>query len=63
MISDIKKIQCKLQFHHTDCVEVVGKAGGLAIFWNDDISLEVCFKNPHVIDSIIKDNNGLDWCL
>lgn len=59
--SDIKKIQCKLMFDHCNCVEAIGKGGGLALFWNNNISLTVSAKNSHVIDSIIKDRSGSSW--
>lgn len=59
--SDIRRIQCKLCFEHSECVEAEGKAGGLPMFWSDDISVRVGVKNSHVMDAIIRDKYGVGW--
>lgn len=53
MMSDLMRIKGRLKFDHVEGVEASGKSGGLALFWNDELSLVVRNKNSHVIDTMI----------
>ena len=49
----IDKIKSKLNFFDSYCVDAMGKAGGLALFWRMGVDLEVVFFDGNVIAALI----------
>ena len=49
----IDKIKSKLNFFDSYYVDVIGKAGGLALFWRMGVDLEVVFSDDNVIVALI----------
>ena len=49
----IDKIKAKLNFFDSYYVDVIGKAGGLALFWRMGVDLEVVFSDDNVIVALI----------
>ena len=49
----IDKIKTKLNFFDSYCVDAMGKAGGLALFWRMGVDLEVVFSDGNVIAALI----------
>ena len=43
------------------CLEGIGRAKGLALFWNDDMFMEICCKKAYVIDALISDSSSRKW--
>ena len=51
--TSIDKIKSKLNFFDSYCVDAMGKAGGLALFWRMGVDLEVVFFDGNVIAALI----------
>jgi hypothetical protein len=42
-------IHCKLEFKNLFAVDSVGKGGGLALFWNEDVEVDIkIFSSRHI---------------
>lgn len=46
-------IRCKLGFQNLFVVDSVGKGGGLALFWRDDIQVDIQNFSPRHINGVI----------
>ena len=49
----IDKIKSKLNFFDSYCVDAIGKARGLALFWRMGVDLEVVFSDDNAIVALI----------
>ena len=49
----IDKIKAKLNLFDSYCVDAIGKAGGLALFWRMGVDLEVVFSDDNAIVALI----------
>lgn len=61
--SEIKLLQNKLNYDKSCCFEAIGKAGGLAVLWLDDIDVNVQGTDEHHIDIIVRSEGRIDWRL
>ena len=60
----LEKVKSSMGFAGLFCVDVVGKAGGLAIFWKFGVDLEVVYLDRYVIASLIySDPPNSAWLL
>lgn len=60
-VSEIRRIQSRIGFDHSDSVEAVGRSGSLAVFWEDSVILNTVSKNNHIIDVNLKDGSRFEW--
>lgn len=51
----VEKVQCLLGFSNCFSLDLVGRAGGVALFWNVDTNLEVINHSNHRIHTTIRD--------
>lgn len=60
----IRKIQQSLKFQASFCVESRGLSGGLALFWNDNISVQILNATPNYIHTSLcyKQGGGFFDC-
>ena len=49
----IDKIKSKLNFFDSYCVDAIGKAGGLVLFWRMDVDLKVVLSDDNAIVALI----------
>ncbi|KAG5539097.1 hypothetical protein RHGRI_019600 [Rhododendron griersonianum] len=49
----LDRIRQQLQFPNCCYVDPVGLAGGLALWWKDEVNIEVRFKNKNIIRCIV----------
>jgi hypothetical protein len=55
-------IRCKLGFSCMFVVDCVGRSGGLALLWGDDISVEIQnFSHRHINGKIASPNSDIHW--
>ena len=60
----IDRLKLSMGYAKCFCVNSVGKAGGLALFWKLGVELEVIFSNNNVIASLIySDPPATSWLL
>lgn len=59
--SAIRKIQNKLQFAKSVCVEAKGRAGGLDLFWVEEVEVQILGMEDHYIDAQVRDDSGRSW--
>lgn len=59
--NDIRRIKDKLQFDKFICVEAHGRAGGLALFWIEDLGLRITNMDVHFIDCMVRRGDGKKW--
>ena len=60
----INKIKSRLKFANYYCVELVGRAGGLALFWSLGVELEVVYSNKNMITAFVySDPPNSPWLL
>ncbi|KAK9028594.1 hypothetical protein V6N11_025748 [Hibiscus sabdariffa] len=57
----LEKIRTKLKLDNAFYVDLVGIAGGLALWWKSDVKLSVLYHDNNTIDSIISINGEDDW--
>lgn len=50
----VEKVRRRLRFHHCYCVEANGLSGGLALFWNDNYTVQILDSCPNYIHSVIE---------
>ncbi|CAM8895955.1 unnamed protein product [Rhodiola kirilowii] len=53
--SDIEGVRCKLGFRNGFGVSCRGRSGGLALFWDDSLCLEILNYSVSHIDAVIRD--------
>jgi len=54
-------LRWKLEMPNLVTVGSVGTSGGLALFWRRGIELEVKSFSKYHIDSVIEEDDGLEW--
>ncbi|XP_021304035.1 uncharacterized protein LOC110430565 [Sorghum bicolor] len=54
-------LRWKLEMLNLVTVDSVGTSGGLALFWRRGIEVEVKSFSKYHIDSVIKENDGIEW--
>lgn len=60
----VDRIKNILGFASCQCVDSVGKAGGLALFWKLSVELKVVFENKYVITALVySDPTDTAWLL
>lgn len=60
---EIRKIKDRLLFDHCICVEALGRAGGLALFWLDEVDVRILSFDNHHIDCEVSEDGGRLWRL
>ncbi|KAK6153847.1 hypothetical protein DH2020_013486 [Rehmannia glutinosa] len=58
--SNASSLRVKLGYHNGVVVDSVGRSGGLALLWREEVNVSVKFMGRFFIDSIIS-NAGSDW--
>lgn len=61
--SEVRRIQNRLQFDNSACVEAKGKAGDLAIFWIKEVEVELLGMEDHFTDVQLHEESGRSWRL
>lgn len=61
--SDICRVQSRLRFDKSVCVEAHGRAGGLALFWTGEVEVKIQGMDDHFIDVQIREDCGRSWRL
>lgn len=56
----VDRIRRSLNFSNSFYVEPCGLSGGLAVWWNSDISLEILESNQHFIHAKCNDHQGME---
>ncbi|XP_028095770.1 uncharacterized protein LOC114293006 [Camellia sinensis] len=51
--TSLESIRRRLRFSHSSYVDPVGTSGGLAVWWTDDIDLDIRFKSSNLIRGVI----------
>lgn len=59
--SEMWRVQQRLCFEMGDWVEATGRAGGVALFWNDEVDLRIRSKGDRYIDFEAVDSSGTRW--
>lgn len=59
--SEMCRIQQRLQFEKGDWVESKGRAGGVALFWKDEVDLKIRAKGDRFIDFEVVGSSGDRW--
>jgi hypothetical protein len=54
----MEKIRCTLGFNNLLAVDSIGKSGGLALLWNDEVGLEIQNYSRRHIQAIVKNPAG-----
>lgn len=58
---EIQRLQNKLCFDKSVCFEAQGRAGGLVVFWKEDVELNIIETHEHYVDMHIWENRDLRW--
>lgn len=53
----IERVKRSLKFKYYFCVEARGTAGGLGLFWGDNVDIQICNASQNFIDCVILDKN------
>lgn len=62
--SVIQQVQRRLKYNNSFVVNPQGLAGGMVLFWTDQISLTITHSTPHLIDTFCSENGGINsMCL
>lgn len=61
--AEIRRIQEKFRFDRSTCVEATGRAGGVALFWMENIDFQILSMDSHHIDGTVSEDNGVQWRL
>ena len=59
---EFKRLQMAIGFKHGEAVlstGLAGRSGGLALFWNDDVPLQIRTTSVHHIDAVVNPGPGL----
>lgn len=59
--ASIKKIQRRIGFSNGVCVDPLGKAGGLALLWKDEVDVKLRSTGNRHIDVSIRHPTGEHW--
>ena len=59
--SEMRKIQRRLNFDHGVWVDAVGRAGGVALFWSNDVDIHIRSMGQRFIDFEVKSDSGVYW--
>lgn len=54
----VEGVHLKIDFKHGLVVESIGRSGGLALLWSDDITLDLSYFSHNCIDVIVDAGNG-----
>ncbi|KAK9009078.1 hypothetical protein V6N11_080550 [Hibiscus sabdariffa] len=57
----LEKIRMKMKMHNSFYVEPIGKAGGLALWWTNDTSVNVLNHGRNLIDTRLSINGEEEW--
>jgi hypothetical protein len=58
----MESIRCKLGFENMFMVDSIGKSGGTALFWGEDISVTIQNFSQHNINGVIKNlEDEMPW--
>ncbi|XP_061999150.1 uncharacterized protein LOC133716455 [Rosa rugosa] len=60
---EFDRLQCNLGFDHAEGVMSVGQAGGLGLFWNDEVKVKIRqLSTARFIDAVVDEGDGfLRW--
>lgn len=61
--SEIRRVQDKLGFDKSLCVEARGRAGGLALFWVKEVEVMERKVEDHFMDVFVRSDGGRKWRL
>uniref|UniRef100_A0A2N9GNM8 Reverse transcriptase domain-containing protein n=1 Tax=Fagus sylvatica TaxID=28930 RepID=A0A2N9GNM8_FAGSY len=61
--SEMTVVRSRLGFHNALIVPSMGRSGGLAMLWKDDVELAIQSYSHHHIDSLIKSTDSFHWSL
>lgn len=56
----VEKIGDKIGLNNLFVVDLVGRAGGLAILWNNEINFDVMWNSDRIVVSSVKDHRGMN---
>ncbi|KAK8989682.1 hypothetical protein V6N11_064099 [Hibiscus sabdariffa] len=59
--SYLEKIRTRVKMDNAFYVEPIGIAGGLALWWNNEVKLSVLYSDKNLIDTIISINGEPEW--
>lgn len=57
----VQSMKLRLGLRRCFIVDGCGKGGGLALFWDESINVDLKSYNMRHIDSVITENNGEQW--
>lgn len=60
---EIRRVQDRLRFDKSVCVEACGRARGLALFWMEELDISNVVLNDHYIDCTVSTEDGCSWRL
>jgi exonuclease III len=61
--SRVEGLKSALGFANAFAVSSSGRSGGLAIFWNNEIKIDILPYSQYHTDSIVSENGGSPWRL
>lgn len=60
----VEKIKMRLSFERCFVVEPIGRGGGLALMWRDDIYLEILnYSQRHISAWVIEEEDKMKWLM
>lgn len=57
----VSAVSRKFNFENCFGVDSNGMGGGLALFWNADVNVEIKSFSPHHIDAVVHNESGKVW--
>ncbi|KAK8551735.1 hypothetical protein V6N12_040359 [Hibiscus sabdariffa] len=57
----LEKIRMRMKLDNAFYVEPIGIAGGLALWWNNEVKLSVLHHDKNLIDTVISINGEPEW--
>ena len=58
----MENVRLKIGFNNMFVVESIGKSGGLALFWEDDIDIEIQNYSQRHVNTIVHNQQlNIDW--
>lgn len=62
--TQMETIRHQIGFTFYFTVNSIGKSGGLALLWNEEVPIEIVkFSNYYIHSKIIEKATGVEWCL
>ncbi|GMP66668.1 hypothetical protein CsSME_00026935 [Camellia sinensis var. sinensis] len=52
-IAKLERIRKRLNFSNSNYVNPIGASGGLALWWVDEVNLDILFKSKHIMRCIV----------